>query len=83
MYYINHVQLVYISDIPPAGGRTFIGNLPSGLWPLGKIPINLLCSRWYITYLLAMLYGILHTVLKYAEVDEVYITMLTSSDHVM
>ena len=58
---MNHVQSVYISDIPPAGVRRFMEIYPSGLRPSRYIPINLLHSRWYITgiHLLAMIY-ILH-----------------------
>ena len=66
IYYIDHVQSVYISDIPPAGSRRFMGIYPLALRPLGNIPINLLCSRWYITYIhLAMVYILLYNVMCY------------------
>ena len=58
--YMNHVQSVFISDIPPAGVQRFkYGNIPLGT---AALAVNLLHSRWYIadTHLLAMIY-ILHT----------------------
>ena len=57
---MNHVQSVFISDIPPAGVQRFkYGNIPLGT---AALAVNLLHSRWYIadTHLLAMIY-ILHT----------------------
>ena len=56
---MNHVQSVFISDIPPAGVQRFkYGNIPLRT---AALPVNLLHSRLYIadTHLLAMIY-ILH-----------------------